>query len=164
MEKKSKPTKRDYSRKKSKNKSRGRFWVIVSAILILVCLFSAVVFSSTLKYDKSSGEQEKQDIATPKTITIPAGQLSNFVNEYDDYEEVHIYKEDGTLDQRANDLEELCLDYNYYRRKIIEYENSGESEKATEARATFQQVNAWIDEYNRNDFETMYFEILNLDK
>lgn len=73
--------------------------------------------------------------------------------------EVYVQKSDGSTDARANDLEELCKDWLYYRKKIMEAESAGKTEKAAKYRESFQQVNAWLDEYNESDI-TATFERL----
>jgi hypothetical protein len=78
------------------------------------------------------------------------------VDTYSNYDEVFVTKKDGSLDARPNDLEELCLDMLYYRKKIIEYTQSGETNKADEARISFNQTNAWLSAYDENDIGYMW--------
>lgn len=105
--------------------------------------------------------------STPKPISkliVPAGELVQYVDTYSNYNEVFVTKLDGSLDARPNDLEELCLDWLYYRDKILEYTQSGNSEKADDARTTWNEINDWLDKYNENDVSTMFSIIENRNK
>ncbi len=44
----------------------------------------------------------------------------------------------------AADIEALCKDWLYYRKKIIQYTVAGERQKAERARARFRQVNSML--------------------
>lgn len=151
---------KDRSERNKKNK-KLRFWLLaILGLFMLLGLIGRVVTESSVSSESSVSTEPTEP--TQETLIVPAAHLSNYVDDYNNYDEVYIYKRDGTLDDRPNDLEELCLDYVYYRRKILEYEADGKSEKADEARATFKKVNLWLDEYDRSDYETMFFEILEL--
>jgi len=89
-------------------------------------------------------------------LTVPAGTLSKYKDTYSNYREIFVYKKNGTLDARPNDLEELCLDWLFYRNKILEYTQAGNNEKAAQARTAFNEINAWLSEYNENDVQTMF--------
>ena len=148
------------SRKRS-NKKSLRFWLVaILGLLFFIAWFGRVITESSVSSETSDNIKSTEN--AQKTLMVPAGYLSDYVDDYNNYDEVYIYKRDGTLDDRPNDLKELCLDYVYYRRKILEYEAEGDSEKADEARETFKKVNMWLDEYDRSDYETMYFDILEL--
>lgn len=148
------------SHKRSSKKSL-RFWLLaVLGLFIFLAFLGRIVTESSVSSEPSVSTKPTEQ--NQETLIVPAGNLSKYVDDYSNYEEVYIYKQDGTLDDRPNDLEELCLDYVYYRRKILEYEADGKSEKADEARATFKKINLWLDEYDRSDYETMFFEILEL--
>ena len=150
-------------RRNSRNKKSLRFWLLaILGLLFFLAFLGRVIIESSTSTSSEPTENIKSTEQTQEPLIVPAGHLSNYIDDYNSYTEVYIYKKDGTLDDRPNDLEELCLDYVYYRRKILEYEAEGKSEKADEARATFKKVNLWLDEYDRNDYETMYFDILNL--
>lgn len=62
-----------------------------------------------------------------------------------------VRKKDGTVDARACDLEELCKDWYFYRRKIVQHANAGANDKAAEARVAFQRVNVWLSAYYEAD-------------
>ena len=55
-----------------------------------------------------------------------------------------------------DELEDLCKDWLYYRKKILEHEAAGNTEKADKARQRFQQVNAWLAEYDDADVNAMF--------
>ncbi len=44
----------------------------------------------------------------------------------------------------AADIEALCKDWLYYRKKVIQYTVAGERQKAERARARFRQVNSML--------------------
>jgi hypothetical protein len=109
----------------------------------------------------SSTPTEIKPSATPTAnpfskLIVPTGQLAQYRDTYSDYDEVFVTKLDGSLDARPNDLEELCLDWLYYRDKILEYTQSGKTEKADDARAAWNDINNWLDEYDENDIQTMF--------
>lgn len=62
-------------------------------------------------------------------------------------------KADGSYSGRANDLEELCKDWVFYRDRAIRLAREGNYQKAQEASASFQQVNVWLGEYSPADIE-----------
>ena len=67
--------------------------------------------------------------------------------------ECKITKKDGTLDQRECDLEELCKDWVFYRRRAAESVNDGNAEKAREYQAGFRKTNAWLSAYREEDVQ-----------
>lgn len=71
----------------------------------------------------------------------------------------NIPKKDGTYDDRENDLEELCKDWFFYRNKILEYSRAGKTEKAADARESFNQVNAWLSQYKEDDVTAMMSKV-----
>lgn len=90
------------------------------------------------------------------SLTIQAGTLSQYANQIGEKTIVNVYQSDGTLDRREDDLKQLCLDWLYYRAKIMEYESSGDNEKAKEARIWFNSINIWLGEYNEDDVQSMF--------
>jgi hypothetical protein len=147
----------------SRRKNKLRIFLIgaVGVLLLIGFLGGRAPESSSTEQNLPATDPRSP---SPRILLVPVGELGTLADEYYNYDEVRVYKKDGTLDERANDLEELCLDYSYYRKKIVEYEAAGRSEKAAEARTAFQRVNAWLDAYHRDDFEVMYFEILDLEE
>jgi tetratricopeptide (TPR) repeat protein len=113
----------------------------------IICLF--VVFAP-----RSASPNSPQ--ATKSQLIVPAGQFAQYVDTYSSYDEVFVTKRNGTLDDRPNDLEELCRDWLFYRDRILEYEQSGQTEKASEARIAWNEINAWLIEYDENDVGTMF--------
>jgi hypothetical protein len=65
-------------------------------------------------------------------------------------------KKDETHDMRPNDLEELCKDYLFYRNKILKANKVGDREAVKKSRASFDQINRWINEYNEKDVQAMF--------
>jgi hypothetical protein len=102
--------------------------------------------------------------ATPNSFSkliVPAGELAQYLDTYSNYKEVFVTKIDGSIDARPNDLEELCLDWLYYRDKILEYTQAGNTDKANDARTAWNEINVWLDEYNENDVSIMFSIIEN---
>lgn len=62
-----------------------------------------------------------------------------------------IAKRDGTVDARANDLDELCKDWVFYRTKILKYTREGDLTAASKARAAFADINTWLSAYRDSD-------------
>lgn len=96
-------------------------------------------------------------------IIIPAGQLAEHLNETEG-ENVYIYKKDGTLSERPNDLEELWKDWNFYSEKIGgEIKKAGgileaaksPNENIEEYMEKQDRINAWMDEYDKRDVMAM---------
>lgn len=96
-------------------------------------------------------------------IIIPAGQLAEHLNEIEG-KNVYIYKKDGTLDERPNDLEELWKDWDFYSKKgMREIQKSGgileaaksPSDDMKEYIKKQDEINAWMDEYDEKDVMAM---------
>jgi hypothetical protein len=152
-----------------KRKSRILALVALIGLALVACFTCSIIGllspsdstvskpSSTSRTSTAStaSESGKKDTATEKRIIVPAGKLSD-LSPYPTKKDVFVRKRDGTIDERPNDLEELCKDWLYYRKKIIEHEVAGKTEKAAEARARFQAVNFWLDEYDESDVGTMF--------
>jgi len=128
---------------------RGLIFAVQIALLITVAI--ACVSCST--NEASNSPSRSGD------LTISTGKLNQYLSNYPSNQNVYVQKKDGTIDSRPNDLEELCKDWQYYRNKIIEAESAGDSDKAADYRAHFQQVNAWLDDYHESDVSAM-FDIL----
>ena len=135
--------------------------IVLFAIFILIIIFTTSCIGSSgssqssyeSDYSSSSSSSNKGD------ITIPSGKLSDYINSYSSYDDVYVKQIDGTVDSRANDLEELCKDWLYYRKKIVEAENAGDKDRANDYRVSFNNVNDWLDDYKESDVTAM-FEIL----
>jgi tetratricopeptide (TPR) repeat protein len=122
-------------------------------------LFICVICLLVVLIPRGASQDSPQ---TPKSqLTVPAGQLAQYVDTYSSYDEVFVTKLNGSLDERPNDLEELCLDWLYYRNKILEYEQAGQTENANEARTAWNEINAWLNEYNQSDVEVMFSIVQN---
>lgn len=156
-------------RRRHRRGSRTRscaIYIFVAGVAVMAIVTWATINGMSDRpagYSPSSGPSAAPTSTEQSTtLRVPAGKLSRYESVYSDYAEVFVEMKDGTVDPRPNDLEELCKDYAFFRRKILEYSSAGQLEKADEARASFRAVDAWLDEYDRNDFETMYFSILKL--
>jgi len=60
---------------------------------------------------------------------------------------------------RSNDLEELCKDYVFYRKKILQASRDGDENAANKYRASFQQINAYLNKYRQEDIDKMFKKI-----
>lgn len=128
---------------------------------ILTLILAATFLTLSILACGSSDTSESPGSSTQNNsdIIIPAGNLHEYADNFPENQDVFVRKQDGTTDTRPNDLEELCKDWLYYRDNIMEAEGAGQSDKAAEYRTQFQNVNAWLDEYNQSDV-TIMFEIL----
>lgn len=66
----------------------------------------------------------------------------------------NVKKKNGTVDQRNNDLDELCKDWVYYRTMILKYNKEGDENAVVKARSNFAAVNRDLSEYHDNDVYT----------
>jgi uncharacterized protein YgiM (DUF1202 family) len=97
-------------------------------------------------------------------IIIPCGQLSR-LPKYPGGHEFYVRMENGAYEaERPNDIEELWLDWHFYRNRILEQHARGEYEKAAKARAAFQEINRWLDEYSESDINATYTYLVSIGK
>jgi uncharacterized protein YdbL (DUF1318 family) len=91
---------------------------------------------------------------TDSTGVIQAGKLAEI---YDSLNGANfkLKKKNGTVDERVNDIEELAKDWVFYRRKIIEANVSGNTEKLRKYQLSFQQINQWLNAYDNEDVSYM---------
>lgn len=69
---------------------------------------------------------------------------------------ISISKKDGTIERgRINDLEELCKDWFFYRRKIVEANRDGDGDALRKYQASFAKINNWLGEYRNEDVTAM---------
>jgi hypothetical protein len=83
------------------------------------------------------------DVPTSVTHTTQSSQATS--------PECNIPKKDGSMDARKCDLEELCKDWVFYRRKILLYSSEGNESGAANARNSFNRVNEWLSAYKDSD-------------
>ena len=98
----------------------------------------------------------KHDKATPVASAPPKAQAKSPPLKKAEKvlpEECKITKKDGTLDARECDLEELCKDWVFYRRKAMEYSSDGSEAKAADAQRWFKRINASLSEYREEDVQ-----------
>lgn len=124
----------------AKKKARGGIgkWLLIVFAIGLV----ATILPKKDKVAASSAPPRVQAQAAPRAAIKAEKVLPP---------ECKIAKKDGTLDARECDLEELCKDWLFYRRKIVEYSNDGKEEKAADARRWFKRVNVSLTEYDEKD-------------
>ncbi len=83
-------------------------------------------------------------------VMNPSGQTQN-ASKAPTPQKQQVAKKDGTFDKRANDLDELCKDFVYYKAKSYKYGREGQHEKAQEARNSLENTNIWLSQYNESD-------------
>ena len=89
-------------------------------------------------------------------VYLKKGELEKY-NSLPSGKELYVMKKNGSYDDRANDLEELCKDYLYYRNKILKYAKAGDNQGAAKARSSFNQVNSTMSlEYTEKDIQQMF--------
>lgn len=137
------------------------FTIGLVSILVLVCIVTTLNFANN-RSDPGPTSESRIDSPTKAAdptslpiLIVEAGELSTYKDQITRDRVINVYKKNGTIDQREDDLKELCLDWVYYREKIIQYQSEGKTEKVAEAQASMQKTNAWLDEYNENDVQTM---------
>jgi len=147
------------ARPAKQKKKRNRFVTFLAFLGFLVLVFACVLSVS----DNQTSTQQTINIQSTthqptevKSLIVKAGTLSQYENQFSKYTDVNVYKKDGTLDDREDDLKELCLDWLFYRAKILAYDSAGNLEKADEARVSFNRTNQWLDDYNEEDVQTMF--------
>jgi hypothetical protein len=89
-------------------------------------------------------------------VYLKKGELEKY-NSLPSGKELYVLKKNGNYDDRANDLEELCKDYLYYRNKILKCARAGDNQDAAEARSRFNRINVTMDiEYTEKDIQQMF--------
>lgn len=88
------------------------------------------------------GLKEKPNLSAPQVISSPVKDMQS----------CNVPKKDGTYEtERCDDLDELAKDWLFYRKEIIIAARKGDKAKADKRRASFQQINAWLSQYNDSD-------------
>ena len=89
-------------------------------------------------------------------VYLKKGELEKY-NSLPSGKELYVMKKNGSYDDRANDLEELCKGCLYYRNKILKYAKAGDNQGAAKARSSFNQVNSTMSlEYTEKDIQQMF--------
>lgn len=89
-------------------------------------------------------------------VHLKKGELTKYTS-LPENTDLYVMKKDGTYDQRANDLEEMCRDYVFYRNRILKYTRSGDLEAAADARNSFNQINNTLSiQYYEDDISQMF--------
>ena len=152
-------TNTDVAQKTPDPKHQKNLQTGIGAVLFVCIICFCITFMPKKLSTFSSDSLTKTSTSTPNPFSkliVPAGELAQYKDTYSKYKEVFVTKKDGSLDVRPNDLEELCLDWLYYRGKILQYTQSGETDKAAEARTAWNEINVWLTAYNENDIGTMW--------
>lgn len=107
-----------------------------------------------------SGTSTRATSPPRETVTVKSGGLRSAIQNYSGTitrsTVFNVQKLDGTYDNRSNDLRELCLDFNYYHKQIIEQIAKGNTAKADDARDWLNRINTWLDAYNEDDIQAMH--------
>ena len=135
-------------------KKRNRLVTFFAFLSFLVLAFASLIGGT--RNDETREQTAPQQLTDVQKLIIQAGTLSQYESQITKDTVINVYKKDGTLDDREGDLKELCLDWLYYRAKIMEYESLGDSDKANEARNSFNRVNTWLSDYDEADVQTMF--------
>ena len=135
------------------NKFKFIFSFFILIMLVIAC-----------SKEKQSDDKNEIETRTESTdsksksnekIIIKSGELKKHIKEIEG-KDVFIYKVDGTLPERPNDLEELSKDWKFYRDKTVESFRSGDKSKGEKYRDKFQQVNSDLSEYDESDEDEMF--------
>jgi hypothetical protein len=62
-----------------------------------------------------------------------------------------ITKKDGTVDERENDLDELCKDWVFYKARAYKFGREGDQKAAADAQKSFAETNRWLSDYRDED-------------
>lgn len=121
----------------------ARFAIVGASSFILLCCLCLLIIA-IIPSDKTSTFEIETSVLPSDTVQpeliVPAGNLAQYLDTYSNYKEVFVTKMDGSIDARPNDLEELCLDWLYYRDKILEYTQAGKTDKANDARTAWNEI------------------------
>lgn len=121
----------------SKKKAKGKFWTWFLGFVVLG-LIGAVM--------------PKNDTMSPAAVTSPA--MPGKVEAKKSLPpECSIAKKDGTMAERECDLEELCKDWVFFRKRAIESSADGEDAKAKEYQVGFNKTNTWLSAYREEDVQ-----------
>lgn len=91
-----------------------------------------------------------------KKVYLKKGELVKYTS-LPSSTDLYVMKKDGAYDSRANDLEEMCRDYVFYRNRILKYTRSGNYGEASSARSSFNQINNTLNlQYSESDIEKMF--------
>ncbi len=127
--------------------------------LLLVVLVLAVLACG------GSGSSSQATSPPRESIRIKSGELRHTIQNYSGTitrsTVFNVQKLDGAYDNRENDLRELCLDYNYYHKEVIEQTAKGNTAKADKARTRLNQINTWLNAYDEDDIQAMHTLIKN---
>lgn len=121
-------------------KSGTSWWVWGIGIVIVFSLWN-VISTPSKKIDYSKG--------TADYLVIEAGMLKNDFNKIG--KRFNVKMTNGMVEKRDNDIEELAKDWAFYKERILKASQEGDIPAMDKARASFQDVNAWLDKYNQED-------------
>jgi hypothetical protein len=131
------------SRVKIKTKRQGASAMKNIIIFTLCICFIGLLFNPGVQAGNSKVHLKKGELS--KYTSLPSKT------------DLYVMKKDGTYDQRANDLEEMCRDYVFYRNRILKYTRSGDLGAAADARNSFNQINNTLSiQYYEDDTSKMF--------
>lgn len=126
--------------------------------LLPLFLFLMAFFILYIKYcgiPDAEKSMRKESAANAPSLYLKKGDLNKYAS-LPNGRKLLIMKKNGSYDNRVNDLEELCKDWIYYRNKIIKLAGEGDSSGAAKARASFNEVNINLSEYEEKDVQKMF--------
>jgi len=97
-------------------------------------------------------------------IIIPCGGLSKLPR-YPAGQEFYVRMENGYYETaRPNDIEELLLDWFFYRNKVLKHHARGEYDKMASAQGHLQEINGWLDQYDESDISATHAYLVSIGK
>jgi hypothetical protein len=108
---------------------------------------------------KKQSEKEKSQRTKSTNSYLPSivhpGQLKNYADKITKNGVVNVCKLNGKIDEREDDLKQLCLDWYFYRKMIAKYHQENNSKKLRESQVGFQRINQWLNDYHQDDVSVM---------
>lgn len=126
-----------YRRKSKGHSTETKKKSALAALMAFAIYFVPMTVVATINI----GSAEDKGLNAPQAATAPPQEPVK----------QQIAKKDGTFDERPNDLDELCKDWVYWKAKTYKHGREGNQEEAQKARAEFQKVNVWLEEYRNED-------------
>lgn len=122
---------------------------------VLGGMFGGNADVATAPEQTNTATAKPRPTAKPASITVNAGELRDYESQITKDGVINVYMLDGTLDEREDDLKQLCLDWHFYRTQILKFSAEGKTEKADSARNSFDQINYWLEDYDEDDVSFM---------
>jgi len=123
-------------------------------------LLLIIIVFSTIACIGSGSTQSPTKRPPREVVTVKSGQLRDTIQDRTDTitkdTVIRVQKLDGSYDNRQNDLRELCLDFIFYRDRIIKETARGNTAKADDARMWLDRINVWLNAYHEDDIGYMW--------